>query len=146
MQLKLSVTDHRMQCVSAAWDVSTPAENSCCRCGCCSASAAAACHSSSYPHNLRCLSGLVISDSHFLRVSFGDEHGDRLFSSRQEPVDEFYRLMRDVLRQGEPQVLLSVYTSALDPILRFRMLADASTPTAVRQQHTLSSQVSICWT
>jgi hypothetical protein len=70
--------------------------------GCCCASAAAACCSSSYPHSLRCLSGLVISDSHFLRVSFGDEHGDRLFSSRQQPVDEFYRLMGDVLRLGKP--------------------------------------------
>jgi hypothetical protein len=70
--------------------------------------AAAACTTSStyprFPHNLRCLTGLVISDSHFLRVSFGDEHGDRLFSSKQEPVEEFYRLMGDVLHEGEPEL------------------------------------------
>jgi hypothetical protein len=57
--------------------------------------------SSSFPASLRCLSGLLISNSHFLRVSFGDEHGDRLFGSRQEPVEEFYELMTHVLQKGE---------------------------------------------
>ncbi|KAF6265361.1 RNA dependent RNA polymerase-domain-containing protein [Scenedesmus sp. NREL 46B-D3] len=55
-------------------------------------------------------------DSHFLRVSFGDEHGDRLFDSRQEPVDEFYTLMSSVLQQGE-----SGSRTALAAALRYWM-------------------------
>jgi hypothetical protein len=47
------------------------------------------------------VSGLVISNSHFLRVSFGDEAGDRLLGSRQEPLEDFYSLMAHVMQQGE---------------------------------------------
>lgn len=47
-----------------------------------------------------CLDGLVIPPDCFLRVSFGDESCDRLFSSRDEPIDAFYHHMRSVMRQG----------------------------------------------
>lgn len=54
----------------------------------------------SSPHDLRCLTGLVISDNHFLRVSFGDEHGDKLFDSREEPVGAYFELMDTTLASG----------------------------------------------
>lgn len=48
-----------------------------------------------------CLNGLVIPPEHFLRVSFGDESTDRLFSNRDEPIDVFYGRMENVLNDGE---------------------------------------------
>jgi hypothetical protein len=47
-----------------------------------------------------CLTGLVIPPDCFMRVSFGNESGDRLFSSRDEPIDVFYQRMETVLKQG----------------------------------------------
>lgn len=48
----------------------------------------------------RCLDGLLFRVSDFLRLSFGDESGDKLFNNRSEPVDAFYGRMRTVLQAG----------------------------------------------
>lgn len=47
-----------------------------------------------------CLVGLVIPPDCFLRVSFGNESCDRLFSSRDEPIDAFFHRMRSMMRHG----------------------------------------------
>lgn len=56
-----------------------------------------------YSGNLRCLNHLQFSTGHFLRVSFGDEHGDRLFAGRQESLVPFYQRMMYVLQTGGPE-------------------------------------------
>jgi hypothetical protein len=43
---------------------------------------------------------LVIPPDYFLRVSFGDESDDRLFSSKDEPIDVFYDRMETTLKYG----------------------------------------------
>lgn len=48
-----------------------------------------------------CLEGLVIPPDCFLRVSFGDEGGDRLCSNRDEPIEVFYQRVEQGLKQGE---------------------------------------------
>eukprot|EP00878_Enallax_costatus_P004052 GHUV01004276.1.p1 GENE.GHUV01004276.1~~GHUV01004276.1.p1 ORF type:complete len:1186 (+),score=348.19 GHUV01004276.1:644-4201(+) len=53
-----------------------------------------------YSTGLHCLNRLQFSTSHFLRVSFGDEGGDRMFGNREESLAPFFDRMKHVLQTG----------------------------------------------
>ena len=50
------------------------------------------------------LNGLQFDYTHFVRVSFGDEQGDKMFGHRGEPIDPFYDRMRQVTGEGKGAV------------------------------------------